>query len=197
MDTDPKHTPTGGSQDQTGTPSGGSAGGEPGKTFTQADLDRIVGERLAREREKYADYDQLKAASEDLRKLKEAQMSELDKAKAAAAELEAKLKAKDAEIAAFKLEQLRTRLVTEAGLPVALADRVKGTDEATIKADIEELKKLVKPAGAGPVGSGTNPAGAPEKNPWAKDTLNLTEQARILRENPALAAQLKQQAGVG
>lgn len=28
-------------------------------------------------------------------------------------------------------------------------------------------------------------------NPWAKETFNLTEQARILRENPTLAEQLK------
>ena len=33
-----------------------------------------------------------------------------------------------------------------------------------------------------------------EKNPWAKETLNLTEQARILTENPNLAATLKAQA---
>ena len=33
----------------------------PAKTFTQEDLDRIVQQRLAREREKYADYDSLKA----------------------------------------------------------------------------------------------------------------------------------------
>lgn len=31
------------------------------KTFTQEDVDRIVGERIKREREKYADYDDLKA----------------------------------------------------------------------------------------------------------------------------------------
>lgn len=34
-----------------------------GGMFTQADVDRIVGERLAREREKFADYDDLKAAA--------------------------------------------------------------------------------------------------------------------------------------
>jgi hypothetical protein len=33
-------------------------------------------------------------------------------------------------------------------------------------------------------------------NPWAKETLNLTEQARILRELPNVAATLKAQAGV-
>ena len=35
--------------------------------------------------------------------------------------------------------------------------------------------------------------GKPIVNPWKKETFNLTEQARILRENPILAQQLKQQ----
>lgn len=47
---------------------------------------------------------------------------------------------------------------------------------------------------------GGAPGGASSKaftggNPWAKDSLNLTEQARILSENPTLAATLKAQAG--
>jgi len=33
-------------------------------------------------------------------------------------------------------------------------------------------------------------------NPWAKDTRNLTEQVRISREDPSLAKQMKQAAGV-
>ena len=33
---------------------------EPEKTFTQAELDAIVGDRLKRERAKYADYSDLK-----------------------------------------------------------------------------------------------------------------------------------------
>lgn len=33
--------------------------------------------------------------------------------------------------------------------------------------------------------------GKPIVNPWSKETFNLTEQARILRENPTLAEQLK------
>ena len=34
------------------------------KTFTQSELDQIIGERLRREREKYADYDELKGKAE-------------------------------------------------------------------------------------------------------------------------------------
>lgn len=42
--------------DDTGT----EAGAGDGKTFTQAELDRIVADRVARERAKYADYGDLK-----------------------------------------------------------------------------------------------------------------------------------------
>lgn len=38
---------------------------------------------------------------------------------------------------------------------------------------------------------GSKTAGGPATNPWVRETRNLTEQARITRENPALAQQLK------
>lgn len=48
------------------------------------------------------------------------------------------------------------------------------------------------------VGGGSNPpgAGGGEANPWKPETFNLTNQAKILQENPSLAARLKQEAGV-
>jgi hypothetical protein len=51
----------------------------PAAEFTQADLDRIVKERLAREKEKYADYNDLKKAAAELDKIKEAQLTEQEK----------------------------------------------------------------------------------------------------------------------
>lgn len=68
---------------------------DSGKTFTQADLDKVVEQRLARERKKYADYDDLKAAQARLAEIEASQMSEHEKvlaraeaAEARAAELE-------------------------------------------------------------------------------------------------------------
>jgi len=51
---------------------------------------------------------------------------------------------------------------------------------------------------SGKVGSGTNPPGAgnPEANPWKKETWNLTQQGKILREDPAKATRMKAEAGV-
>lgn len=54
--------------------------------------------------------------------------------------------------------------------------------------------------GSGTSGSSARPSGSkggnasPGKNPFAKDSLNLTEQMRLMRENPALANKLQQQA---
>lgn len=50
-------TNDGGHNDDGGT---GNSGGDAGKTFSQVDLDRIVADRVARERAKYADYGDLK-----------------------------------------------------------------------------------------------------------------------------------------
>ena len=54
------------------------AGGEGGKTFTQAEVDAIIKKRLARA-EKPSDYDELKAKAAKLDELEEANKSELQK----------------------------------------------------------------------------------------------------------------------
>lgn len=50
--------------------------------------------------------------------------------------------------------------------------------------------------GPGTAPGGRGSPGSSGKNPWAKDTRNMTEQGRIERENPTLAARLKAEAGV-
>lgn len=76
--TEPREPPS----DPTTDPAGG--GTQPGtggeRTFTQADLDRIVADRLQRERAKYADYDDLKTKAEQLRQIEDAQKTELERA---------------------------------------------------------------------------------------------------------------------
>lgn len=59
------------------------------KTFTQEELNAIVADRLARERGKYADYDDLKRDAEAYRARQEADKTELQKAQERIAELEA------------------------------------------------------------------------------------------------------------
>lgn len=58
---------------------------------SQAELDRIVGERLARERAKYAGFSEYKAKAAELDALKEASKTELEKATERATKAEAEL----------------------------------------------------------------------------------------------------------
>lgn len=78
--------------------------------------------------------------------------------------------------------------------------RPKDGEPLNIRDFVEDLAKkathLFKPSkGAGAEGgSGGGHAGG--KNPWKKETFNLTQQMQITRENPALATRLKSEAGV-
>lgn len=61
--------------------------------------------------------------------------------------------------------------------------------EDGVKLIAQSKPTLLKSRGAG--GSGyQHSSGGFTKNPWAKETFNLTEQGRIVTENPALAEQL-------
>lgn len=102
------------------------------KTFNQADVDRIVQERLAKEKAKYADYDELKAkaakadedaasSKTDLEKLTE-QIEGLKKAQA-----DSDLKALRAEVAVAK------------GLTAAQAKRLAGNSREDLEADADEI----------------------------------------------------------
>lgn len=128
-----------------------------GKTFTQEDVDRIINERLAREREKYKDYGNLKKAAEELQALKESQMSEQEKLQAKLAEYEKTVADKELELAAIKADTLKQKVLADMGLPLNLATRIFGTSEEEIKKDAEELKAVLN-IQSKPIGSGTNPA---------------------------------------
>ena len=61
------------------------------KTFTQSELDQIIGERLRREREKYADYDELKGKAEKYDQSVETGKTEMQKANEAIENLKTQL----------------------------------------------------------------------------------------------------------
>lgn len=108
---------------------------EGGKTFTQADVDRIVGQRLARDREQYADYDQLKEAAAELAKIRDGEKTEMQRIQEEfAAEREARIAA-EATAATMK----RTQYGMDKGLPRDLAELLTAADDEGLDAQIEKL----------------------------------------------------------
>jgi hypothetical protein len=81
-----------GSADRTAAPAGSGAAE---KTFTQAQLDKILEDRLARQRAQFGDVDELKAKASRLDELEASQQSEAEKQRAAREKAEQK--AADAE----------------------------------------------------------------------------------------------------
>lgn len=129
-----------------GTPPAEPGGNEPqdeGK-LTQAEVDAIVADRLARERKKYADYSDLKKAAEELAELKKSQMTEVEKMKAELAEKDALLQSKDQELSGLKLERIKAAKLAEAGVASEWIDSVSGTTEEEVAASVTKLAARLK-----------------------------------------------------
>ena len=103
------------------------------RTFTQAEMDSIIGERLGRLKAKYADYDELKTKATAYDEAAEASKSELQKAVEERDRLKAKLDKLEAE--AERAEQV-AKVAAEQGVDAALLARMSG--------DVEDNAKFLK-----------------------------------------------------
>lgn len=145
---------------------GGNGDGKSSdRTFTQADVERIVGERLGRERGKYADYDELKAKAAKFDEVEEQNKTEqqkvLDRAeKAEKRAAEAEARAKAAEVAS-----LRAKVASAKRLPAELVDRLRGETEEEIAKDADALLKSIggDANGSGGFDQGTRGGGGTNK----------------------------------
>ena len=133
QDQDTQHRP---GPDGTGQPPDAAGGGEQPegeaeRTFTQADLDRIIKERMARERNKYADYADLKAQAEKWAEHEAAQQSELEKAQTRAEKAEAER--------AKAIEEANARLMRAAFMAEAAKVGAAHPEDAFMLADLSEV----------------------------------------------------------
>jgi hypothetical protein len=151
------------------------------KKFTQEDLDKIVQERLARERAKFSDYDLIKSELEATRAAHAELKAENTDLKADLADRDGKLK--DSETRAMKAE-----IAKKAGLPEALSSRIQG---ATPEEMVADAKRLAEAMGPGPkVGEGTNPpTGA--KKPYTRADVKKMTPDEITANWDQISAQLK------
>lgn len=107
--------------------------------FTQEDVDRIVGERLSRERQKYADYDALKEKAARWDQAEEANKSELQKAQERAESLQSEL---DALKQAATIRGIRDKVAQETGVPATL---LTGSTDDECRAQADAIKAYASP----------------------------------------------------
>ena len=112
---------------------------------TQEEFDAAIKARLSREKEKYADYDQIKSLVEDLKKENVELKSTIEANRQSKADADKQLEEMQNQISNYETASLRTRVALQYGLPYDLADRLQGTDEDSFKADAERLAGFMKP----------------------------------------------------
>jgi len=117
---------------------------------SQEEFDKILGQRLQRERSKYADYEDLKQKAAKLDQIEEANKTELEKALARAEKAEAHAKELETreQLASWKQEVSR-----ETGVP---ADILRGSTLEELQEHAKQVKPLISDQkNTGPVMPGT------------------------------------------
>lgn len=117
---------------------------------TQEEFDERLKDRLARERatitkqfeEKYADYDQIKkdrdAFSGQIEGFQKTAKENADKITG----LETQLAEANKKASGLELENLRTQVALDKGLPIVLRGRLNGTTKEELEKDAESLKEI-------------------------------------------------------
>jgi len=122
---------------------------------SQEEFDRAIARRIAEERAKFQGYDEYRAAAARLKEIEDADRSDLEKARAEAAEWRAKAEGLEA---AARLERQKAEAAAKWGVP---AEALRGSTEEEVVLHAEQLAALLKPPAAGLVGSeGRGPAQA-------------------------------------
>ena len=111
------------------------------RTFTQSELDAIVGERLKRDRQKYADYDALKEKADKFDQMEEASKSELQKAVERSDALQKEL---DSIKEANMVRDIREKVAEETGVP---ANLLTARTEEECREQAEAIVAYAKPSG--------------------------------------------------
>lgn len=168
----------------------------------QAELNRILSEKLAKERAKQEkEYnDKLAAAKTEAEKL--AAMNAEQKADYEREKREADIAKRESEITRRELRATALETLADKGLPKALADILVFTDADSTKSSLDAVEKSFRTAveeevnkrlkGSAPGGGGYSGSG--EKNPFSKEHWNLTEQGKLFNSDPKRYEMLKAQA---
>lgn len=170
------------------------------KTFTRSDIAKMIAaEKNKWEKESKTEIEQ-RIEEEKNEAARLAKLSEEERQKAL---IQKEKDEFEKEKAVFRQEQLlveKGKQLQEIGIPSVLASRILGNTAEEAIEDVKSFKsewdKALKVAVDqalldsvdNPLGAGSNKT---EANPFAKDTLNLTEQGRLFKEDPERAKALQ------
>lgn len=131
---------------------------------SQADFDKAISARLARERAKYDNFDTYKAAADELQALKDAQKTETQKAQ------DALTKAQQ-ELAQERAARLRAQVAATKGVPEEL---LSGSTQDELEASAEKLLAFKGAEPKGPVipNQGKTPVNGPSADDWLRSAVS-------------------------
>lgn len=155
------------------------------KLFSQADLDRIVKERL-QEEQKRAE----RKLSDAQKQADDAKLREQGEFKTLADQYKTRVEELEAEIKSKERDALCLKIAAEEKLPPDLAPRLVGDDEAAIRADAQRLFKLMGPPTA------PNPQGGKQGGGSGTVFDAIREGAKKEREQHQPARPLEEALGV-
>ena len=140
------------------------------KTFTQDEVNELMGKVRRETREKYADYDDLAKKAKAYDDAQEAAKSELEKAQEAAAAAKAEPDAHRAEKAHA---QLVAKVSAATGVPASL---ISGDDEESMTATAKAIAEFAK---------ASSPAAPADKGGAASGSMHMSDETISKMTNPS------------
>lgn len=113
---------------------------------TQEEFNTAISARLERERQKFADYDDLKTQVGTLTTERDTYKQQVED--------------RDAKIRKYETDSVKTRIAADKGLPASMASRLNGETEEEITQDADNLAQIFRAAkGPAPMFEGGNGGG--------------------------------------
>lgn len=114
---------------------------------TQEELDKVIGERLKRERESikksYSDYDEIKNKNIDYEQQLQEYKASIEALTQGRTTYENTVTELNEKIRNYEKTAMKVRIARENGIPYDLANRLSGDDEKSILADAYNLAQLL------------------------------------------------------
>jgi flagellar biosynthesis GTPase FlhF len=175
----------------------------PGNPEFDAAVSKAVEKALENNDKKWASRIEQATAEAKSEAEKMAKMNEEQKAEYERKQLEENFAKREAELTRRELRAQSATQLAQDGLPTDLVDVLDYSNADNCQASYLKIKDVFqksveKAVNQKLVQSVDNPLGSSDKptvtNPWAKDTYNLTEQGKIMMEDPEKAKILMEQA---